>query len=144
MQDLIENIILEIKLTKNIMDNEHNKYIKPLNISSEQGLLLKFVYEMPGLTQTKLAELVHKDKTTITRMIDSLEKKGFVVRKNSDEDRRIYKIYLTKETEEMAKQLNPIFQKQIEDLKNIIGKDDYKVALRVMGKIKKYYKGLNK
>lgn len=79
---------LQLKLTKNIMEHEHNKYLKEFDVSSEQGLLLKYVYEMPGCTQTQLAEELFKDKTTITRMVDTLVKKEKLLRKNCDEDRR--------------------------------------------------------
>jgi DNA-binding MarR family transcriptional regulator len=126
------------------MENEHNKSLKPYGIGIEQGLLLKIVYEMPGLTQTQISEYLHKDKTTITRMIDALVKKGKLIRKTSLNDRRAFKIYLTEETTENVKKLSPIFKKQEEDLRDIIGNYDYKIALKVMDKIKKYYKGLNK
>lgn len=80
-KEMEECIGLQIKLTHNIMTNEHNKYLKDSGISSEQGLLLKMVYEEPGCTQTQLSEALHKDKTTITRMIDTLEKKeNFIVK----------------------------------------------------------------
>ena len=145
MSDELEQCIgLQLKLTKNIMEVEHNKYLKEYGVSSEQGLLLKLVYEMPGCTQTQLAEYLHKDKTTITRMIDTLVKKEGLIRKNSEKDRRIYKIYLTKETEKDVEEISPIFEQRSEELKKIITKDDYKTTLKVLNQIKEYYRGLNK
>ncbi|NOX14903.1 MAG: MarR family transcriptional regulator [Epsilonproteobacteria bacterium] len=144
MSSIANKIIPQLKLTKNFIENEHNKYLKPYGISNEQGFLLKYVYEMPGLTQTELSQYLHKDKTTITRMIDALVKKRKIVRKTSLEDRRVSKIFLTEETKENAKKLSPIFEKQEEELKVIIGADDYETTLKVLEKIKKYYEGLNK
>ncbi len=144
MPDIENKIIPQLKLTKNFIENEHNKYLKPYGISNEQGFLLKYVCDMPGLTQTELSEYLRKDKTTVTRMIDALVKKGKVIRKSSPNDRRIFKIYLTEETKENAKKLSPIFEKQEEELKDIIGVDDYKTTLKVLDKIKKYYERLNK
>ncbi|MDX1809828.1 MAG: MarR family transcriptional regulator [Sulfurospirillaceae bacterium] len=137
------SLLLQMKLTKNIMDSKTNKYLKPYGISSEQGILLKFVYEMPGLSQTQIAGCLHKDKTTITRIIDTLVKKGKLIRKVSNEDRRIFQIYVTQETKKGIEELTPIFKKQEEDLKNIINDDDYETTLKVLEKIKKYYKELN-
>jgi len=144
LSSIANKIIPQLKLTKNFIENEHNKYLKPYGISNEQGFLLKYVYEMPGLTQTELSQYLHKDKTTITRMIDALVKKRKIVRKTSLEDRRVSKIFLTEETKENAKKLSPIFEKQEEELKVIIGADDYETTLKVLEKIKKYYEGLNK
>lgn len=145
MNTKLDNCIgLQLKLTKNIMENEHNKYLKEFGISSEQGLLLKYVYEMPGCTQTQIAEDLFKDKTTITRMVDCLVKKNKLLRKNSDEDRRVHHIFVTPQTEEQILLISPIFEKRSEDLKEIIGQEDYETTFKVLNKIKEYYRGLNK
>ena len=143
-EDFEKCIDLQLKLTKNIMESEYNKYLKEFGISSEQGLLLKLVYEMPGCTQTQLAEFLHKDKTTITRMIDTLVKKVKVERTSSKEDRRIHKIYLTKDTSQKVEKISPIFEKRQKELRKIIGEKDYEITLKVLSQIKKYYRGLNK
>ncbi len=145
MKDNFEKCIgLQLKLTKNIMEVEHNKYLKEFGISNEQGLLLKLVYEMPGCTQTQISEFLHKDKTTITRMIDTLVKKGKLERKSSEDDRRIYKIYVTKETSQQVERISPLFEKRQEELKKIIDEKEYKITLKVLNQIKEYYRGLNK
>lgn len=143
MSDIKNHILLQLKLTKNIMENEHNKYLKPYGISSEQGLLLKLVYEMPGLSQTQIAEELHKDKTTITRMINTLIKKDKLMRKSSLKDKRVFEIYLTEKTKENVKKLTPVFEKQKKDLEDIIGESDCSTTIKVLEKIKKYYLELN-
>jgi len=135
---------LQLKLTKNIMEAEHNKYLKEFGISNEQGLLLKLVYEMPGCTQTKISEFLHKDKTTITRMIDTLVKRGKLKRVKSDRDRRAHKIFVTKDTSQKVEIISPIFEKRQEELHNIINDKDYEITLKVLNQIQEYYKGLNR
>jgi DNA-binding MarR family transcriptional regulator len=139
-----EGVCLQLKLTKNIMEMEHNKYLKPHGISSEQGLLAKCVYEMPGITQTQIAEYLSKDKTTITRMIDALVKKGQLERRSSEEDRRVFHIYVTPQTAKKVEEISPHFKKNQEALKEIIGKEDYQTTIKVLHKIQKYYIGLNR
>ncbi len=143
MNDIKNHILLQLKLTKNIMENEHNKYLKPYGISNEQGLLLKLVYEMPGLSQTQIAEELHKDKTTITRMINTLIKKDKLMRKSSPRDKRVFEIFVTEKTKENVKKLAPVFEKQKKDLEDIIGESDYSTTIKVLEKIKKYYLELN-
>jgi len=145
LKDYFEKCIgLQLKLTKNIMEAEHNKYLKDFGISTEQGLLLKLVYETPGCTQTQLSEFLHKDKTTITRMIDTLVKRGKLERKSSKTDRRVHKIYLTQETSKNVEKISPIFEKRQEELKTIIDEKEYEITLKVLNQIKEYYRGLNK
>ena len=135
---------VQLKLTTNIIMQENNKYLKPHGISNEQGLLLKYVYDMPGVTQTQIAEDLNKDKTTITRMVDTLVKKGKLERRVSDEDRRAFHIYVTKNTKRKVEELTPLFEKNQEELKAIIKKEDYETTLRVLNQIKEYYIGLNR
>jgi len=135
---------LQLKLTTNIMQQEHNKYLKPHGISNEQGLLLKYVYEMPGVTQTQIAEDLKKDKTTITRIIDTLVKKGDLERRVSDEDRRSFHIYATKETRKKVEEVAPLFEKNGKELEKIISKEDYETTLKVLNQIQEYYIGLNR
>lgn len=135
---------IQLKIVTNIMMQEHNKYLKPYGISNEQGLLLKYVCEMPGVTQTQIAEELNKDKTTITRMIDTLVKRGSLERRVSDEDRRAFHIYATKDTQQKVQEVTPMFEKNAEELEKIISKDDYETTIKVLDQIKKYYIGLNK
>lgn len=144
MANLEECIGFELKITKNVMENEYNKYLKEFNISSEQGALLAYVNEFPGSTQTQLSEGLLKDKTTITRMIDTLVKKGKLERRSSEDDRRVFKIYVSLETEKLIEELSPIFDKRDEELKQIIGEEDYQTSLKVLKIIREYYQGLNK
>ncbi len=143
-KEMEECIGLQIKLTHNIMTTEHNKYLKDSGISSEQGLLLKMVYEEPGCTQTKLSESLQKDKTTITRMIDTLEKKGKLYRESCCDDRRVYKIYITDEVAKKVEELAPLFEERNKELREIISEKDYETTLRVLHIIQEYYRGLNK
>lgn len=135
---------IQLKLTTNIMTQEHNKYLKPYGISNEQGLLLKYVYDVPGTTQTQIAEELNKDKTTITRMVDALVKKGDLERRVSNEDRRAFHIYLTKNAKEKVEEATPLFEKNGEELEKIISKEDYETTLKVLNQIKEYYIGLNR
>ena len=144
MADFNDCLGLELKLTKNVMENEHNKYLKNHCISGEQGLLLKYVYEYPGSTQTQLSDALRKDKTTITRMIDTLEKKGKLYRESFAEDRRVFKIYLTEESRLLVEELTPLFEQRDDEVRELIGEEDYRITVNVLKKIRKYYEGLNK
>jgi DNA-binding MarR family transcriptional regulator len=48
-----------------------------------------------SLTPTKMAELMFRSKHSITKIIDNLEKEGFIVRDFSSKDRRVTHIKIT-------------------------------------------------
>jgi len=58
------------------------KEFKYLNISPAHASLLLLVYDSPGINPKRLGQLLHLTPSTITRFVDSLEKKDFVTRKS--------------------------------------------------------------
>ena len=76
---------------------QRNLKLGKLNITSEQWTILYHLWQEEGLTQQELANLTFRDKPSITRLINNLEKMSLVIRVNDKQDRRSNLIYLTKE-----------------------------------------------
>jgi len=68
-----------------------------LNITIEQWSVLYQLWKQEGLSQQQLCDATFRDKPSITRLVDNLEKLNLVKRVPSDNDRRINLIYLTKQ-----------------------------------------------
>ena len=68
-----------------------------LYITIEQWSVLYHLWKQEGQSQQQLCEATFRDKPSITRLVDNLEKLKLVKRVPSKEDRRINLIYLTKE-----------------------------------------------
>lgn len=93
--------------TNYYMKSYFNKLIKDseLNITTEQWAILNAVYRNPGASQTDLARACLKDKTNVTRILDLLVKKEYVIRTIDSNDRRVYSIVLTDLGESVLEQL---------------------------------------
>ena len=78
-----------------------------LDITVDQWLIVKHVYENGPMKQNALAELVFKDNPTLTRIIDLLCKKNLVVRTPNPDDRRSFLIELTKEGKRKVESIKP-------------------------------------
>ena len=87
-----------------------NKLLKEndIGITTEQFSVMMAVYTNSGISQSEIAKMVIKDKTNITRIIDLLEKSDYIVRERDRNDRRIYRIYLTKSGNTILKKVFPI------------------------------------
>lgn len=72
-------------------------------MTAEQWSIMFHLWNEEGLTQQELAILTYRDKPSITRLINNLEKMGLVIRVNDKHDRRSNLIYLTKEGRRMKK-----------------------------------------
>lgn len=82
-----------------------------LNVTVDQWLVLKHLYENEGLKQNELAELLFKDNPTLTRIIDLLCEKNLTVRKPHPEDRRSFRVELTAQGRKKVEQMKPRIQK---------------------------------
>ncbi len=66
-----------------------------IDLSAEQVRTLFALRNREGICMGELASLATRDKTTVTRMIDGLERLSLVVRVPSETDRRQMRLYLT-------------------------------------------------
>lgn len=82
---------------KYLIYQELNKELKKSNlcITGEQFRLLTHLWKKDGLTQQKVADLTYRNRGSITRMVDVLEKNGVIKRIEDKRDRRVNLIYLT-------------------------------------------------
>ena len=72
-----------------------------VDITIEQWSVLYHLWKEDGLSQQDLCANTFRDKPSITRLVDNLEKLKLVKRTLSKADRRINKIYLTKEAKQL-------------------------------------------
>jgi DNA-binding MarR family transcriptional regulator len=70
--------------------------VASLRITIEQWSVLYQLWKQDGLSQQELCNATFRDKPSITRLVDNLEKLQLVKRVASADDRRINRICLTK------------------------------------------------
>ncbi len=68
-----------------------------VDITIEQWSVLYHLWKEDGMSQQQLCDATFRDKPSITRLVDNLEKLSLVKRVPSKDDRRINMIYLTPE-----------------------------------------------
>ena len=72
-----------------------------VDITIEQWSVLYHLWKQDALSQQQLCEATFRDKPSITRLVDNLEKLQLVKRVPCKDDRRINKICLTKQAIEL-------------------------------------------
>jgi len=75
-----------------------------LNLTIEQWSVLYHLWKKEGISQQELCNATFRDKPSITRLVDNLERLDLVKRVPSENDRRINLIYLTKQAEKLQEQ----------------------------------------
>lgn len=106
-----------------------------LNITAEQWSILYYLWMEEGLTQQELANFTFRDKPSITRLINNLERMGLVIRVNDKQDRRSNLIYLTKEGRKLKdigmKQASLTIRESIEGISD----EELKAAQQILEKV---------
>jgi len=72
-----------------------------VELTPEQFLLIDLLWNHGPMSQQKLADTMRKDKNSVTKLTDALERKGFVVRKRDEKDRRSNILVLTDKAQDM-------------------------------------------
>ena len=102
---------LEMALTVSVYRAAGQKTLKVHgcdNITREQLGILLLLSLTDGLYQTRIANILGKDRPNITRMIDVLETKGYIRREKDENNRRILKVYLTEDGRKKADIAKPL------------------------------------
>ncbi|MAX79814.1 MAG: hypothetical protein CL843_06540 [Crocinitomicaceae bacterium] len=84
-----------------------------IELPGEQIHVLEVLATNKSLIQQELSDLLHKDKSAVLRIIDSLEKKGLVVRVPDETDRRKKNIVITNKGIALRDQIKGIGRKVI-------------------------------
>ena len=82
---------------------------KNIGITSGQPKVLDYLVEHNGASQTDIARACGLEASTLTPILDGMEKSGYVERKRVDGDRRTYHIFLTVLGHEKANQVIALF-----------------------------------
>ena len=84
-----------ISITSRITQMYLNKQLEPYGLNASQHMFVMEACRRPGITQDKLPERVHINKSNVTRALVQLEQAGFIVRRANTKDKRTTRVYPT-------------------------------------------------
>ena len=97
--DLEKSIGFKINQTANKLNNKYNQLLQSFDIAPEQRATLEIIKYEIDVTQTKIANILGKDKTTISRTLNTLESKSLITK--TPIDKRTNLLQLTQKGEEI-------------------------------------------
>ncbi|WP_051505368.1 MarR family winged helix-turn-helix transcriptional regulator [Sulfurospirillum arcachonense] len=115
---------------------------KNYDVTPEQWVVLKELFEEDKISQKELSLRVDKDPNTIKAIVDKLEKKGYVNRQKNPSDQRAFLLTLTRSAFELIKQLDPLDENMIANISENFTEEDLKIFRTMLSKVNRNLKNI--
>jgi MarR family 2-MHQ and catechol resistance regulon transcriptional repressor len=124
-----EDLKLVIALTRSYhqLVQELSKNVGIHSLSLSEFGVLEFLYHKGAQSVQKIAEKILVTSGTMTYVINQLEKKGYVERKQCNEDLRIRYVALTEEGSNLMDQVFPEHERFVESLFSGLSNDEKQI-----------------
>lgn len=113
-----------MKELKGIMSQEFKAH--GIALSKEQSIILKRLCDKNGQAQNDLALVTGRDKTSLTRLLSTMERKALIKRKQSAEDKRINLVFITAKGRRWFEKASPVVLNLLD--RAIAGIEEEKIA----------------
>jgi DNA-binding MarR family transcriptional regulator len=111
-----------------------------LNLTIEQWSILYQLWKEDGQSQQDLCNATFRDKPSITRLVDNLEKLSLVKRVADDKDRRINKVFLTKTAQKLQEETMELANQTLNEALDGVPPEHVNLCKEVLQKV---YDNLN-
>ena len=116
-----------------ISDIIHKQHI---NVTKEQWIVLKtLLEEKNGIIQNDLAYITNRNKASLTRLINVMEKNDLVTRISSKEDARKKKVFITNKGQELFLKMKPLMLQSVKTIQEGISPEEIETLIKIMSKI---------
>ena len=103
-----------------------------VEITIEQWSVLYHLWKADGMSQQQLCDATFKDKPSITRLVDNLEKINLVKRVASKDDRRINLIFLTPEAQTLQEKSMDLANQTLNEVLKGVTNGQVEIAKEVL------------
>lgn len=105
------------------------------DITIDQCLVLMILKKDAKISQNELANLIFKDNASVTRMIELMVKKDYLIRTIHKEDRRKFNLEITEKGKKTLELINPIVQINRETALNGLSLEEINLLDKTLNKI---------
>ncbi|MEN6292191.1 MarR family winged helix-turn-helix transcriptional regulator [Methanobacterium sp. MBAC-LM] len=109
--------------------------LAPFNITPVQFYVLSALWDKDEIKFKDLARRLDMDGSTLTGILDRMEKRGFIKRKEDPDDRRSILVCLTNESKEIRPQMIEIAQDLDHEFRDKVPDEEFRTLLKVLDKL---------
>lgn len=109
--------------------------LAPFNITPVQFYVLSALWDQDEIKFKDLAKRLDMDGATLTGILDRMEKREFIVRKEDNTDRRSVIVSLTSAAKDIRPQMIEIAKDLDAEFRDKVKEDDYSTLLNVLDQL---------
>jgi DNA-binding MarR family transcriptional regulator len=88
--------------------------VRGFGLTRAQWIVIARMYRRPGLSQSEVADLLEIEKASAGRLIDRMEAKGWLQRRDDANDRRINRLHLTPAAKRLHAAIWPVAEATVD------------------------------
>lgn len=119
-----------------LLRKDFDKRAQKLDLTRSQWLAIAMLRRNPGIKQTELSALLEVEPISVARIIDRLEKAGWVERRLHPSDRRVRCLFLTKQSEKIVSEMNKLAIETRKDALQGIDIKNHEILLQTIKQMK--------
>jgi len=110
--------------------------VRAFGLTRAQWLIIARLHRRPGLSQSEIADLLEIEKAPAGRLIERMEAKNWLQRRNDDRDRRINRLYLTGKGNRLHAAIWPIAEATVDAALADLSADERRRLSGLMARVK--------
>lgn len=130
---MLENTLLYAKKLYSLLSSQ--------NLSKGQPKVLEYLYTHDGCMHKDIANACMIEKSSVTSLLNKMERDDLIVRKQDVKNRRNLYVYLTEQGKQKAMKVVEAFKEMEEITVAGLDEDEIEVLLSLLNKINKNLKG---
>ena len=119
-----------------LMRKQFDRRALRFDLTRAQWRALKRVHHREGMTQNELAEFLEMEPIAVGRVIDRLQKAGFIERRADPQDRRVWRLHLLPKAHAIVDDMEQMSTELFQAAQRGIGAAEMKTMIGVLARMK--------
>ena len=132
-----DNLGFLISKTHQAFREQFKEQLNTFHLTPPQFSTLAFLWKEDGMSQAQLGSKLQIDRTTMSGILDRLEKQDLILRETSSEDRRLFLIYLTPHGKKLFPVIEGIAEQGTQTLTSTLSAEERELLASLLKRILK-------
>ena len=119
-----------------LLRKNFSRRVQSFGLTQEQSRVIVHLSRCEGIQQVDLAELLEIKPITLARLLDKLQDNGLIERRVNPDDRRAFRLYLTRAAHAVLKKILVIGAATHADAYRHISASDLEITFSVLSQLK--------